>query len=151
MVRYISYKMVKPTPSKVRNSNPYQHTPYPKQARSPPRLFSFLAFTLYTIRLPLSSLPLLFLCSTVSRLASPYTFFAYTCGVFLHIYGVLWCISPHPRLYTLHLPPSTKIAIKHNRHIPPYNKKESVFKEICRNYLYMCIFCCTFAAKFPNM
>ena len=71
-------------------------------------------------------------------------FFAYTCGVLLHIYGVLWCISPHPRLYTLHFPPYTKIAIKHNRHIPPYNKKESVFEEIYRNYLRMWIFCCTF-------
>ena len=77
----------------------------------------------------------LFPCSTVSRLLTLFlhisvvyfsTFMVF-CGVFLHI----------PRLYTFHLLPYTKIAIKHNRYISPYNKKESVFKEICRNYLRM--------------
>ena len=74
----------------------------------------------------------LFPCSTVSRLLTLFlhirvvyfsTFMVF-CGVFLHTPAFI-------------PPPSTKIAIKHNRYISPYNKKESVFKEICRNYLRM--------------
>ena len=41
---------------------------------------------------------------------------------------------------------NTPIICEHNRHISPYNKKRLLFfEEIRREYLRMCIFCCTFA------
>ena len=41
---------------------------------------------------------------------------------------------------------NTPIICEHNRHISPYNKKRLLFfEEIRRDYLRMCIFCCTFA------
>jgi radical SAM superfamily enzyme YgiQ (UPF0313 family) len=42
---------------------------------------------------------------------------------------------------------NTPILCEHNRHISPYNKKETFFEEIRRDCLRMCIFCSTFVAE----
>ena len=107
---------------------PNKHTPYPKQARltracflSPP-----LHFTPYTLHLPLSP--------SLDGVPSPYTFFAYKCSVFLHIYGVLWCISPHPS------PPSTTQLSK--------ELTEIYGKGFTKSYLYNFV---RFYKTFPNI